>query len=126
MCTRCSVPHQRLLGLPNCLLRLVDQVQDPGRPRSPRLLPVQPRVPRRAFLSLPGPLVCAPFSVGQSFSYSTPLSFKCHYLNYILCIPDAFNSHCCHHVMSLDGAGSCFYSTLNREMPVFIFIHVLL
>ena len=28
-CTRCSVPHQRLLGLPSCLQRLVDQVRNP-------------------------------------------------------------------------------------------------
>ena len=35
MCTRCSVFHHRLLGLPSCLLRLVDQVRNSlGRSRA--------------------------------------------------------------------------------------------
>jgi hypothetical protein len=42
-CTRCSVPHHCLLGLPNCLLQLVGYVQqDPEAPsRVPRALAPQ-------------------------------------------------------------------------------------
>ena len=67
MCTRCSVPHQRLLGLPNCLLRLVDQVRNPlGQSQVhlySRQLPLQVRLPRVLLLLLGplGPLVCALF-----------------------------------------------------------------
>jgi hypothetical protein len=54
-CTRSSVPHHRLSGLPNCLLQLVEQVpEEPGLPRAPA------RVPRALALLL-GFLVCSLF-----------------------------------------------------------------
>ena len=101
MCTRCSVPHQRLLGLPSCLLWLVEQVREfSGRilgliythvysvGTSPGATPTQ------------SSSMCNPFSVGRcGFSYLP--SIRC-YVNHNPCIPDVFDCiHCCYHVMSL-------------------------
>jgi hypothetical protein len=71
-CTRCSVPHQRLLGLPNCPLRLVGQVKEvPDLFRAFRLPEgSRSRVPRGLLFLLPvALLVCALFLWISQFSY---------------------------------------------------------
>lgn len=116
-CTRCFVPIQLLLALLSCLLRLVGQVQQhPGLPRAPLLPEARPQ----ALLPL-GILVCVPFfPVDQSFSYSSPPPrCKCCYFNHIPFIPATFNGHYCYHVMSINGAGLCFYSTPNLMMSLY-------
>ena len=115
-CTRCSVHHQRLLGLPNCLLRLVGQVQHPGLPREARVL--------GALLLVPGFLVRVP-SVDKFFFLIFPLSFKSRYVSCILFIPDAFNSHCRYYVIYLNRAGLCF-NLLSIVKMSLCYIHVLL
>jgi hypothetical protein len=79
MFTQCSVPHQRLLGLLNCLLLLVEQVRDlPGSPLvpHPRLLRLQvllPEVLLLVLLVLVLPQVCIPFLwANLFFSYFFP------------------------------------------------------
>lgn len=70
MYTRSSVQVQRLLGLPSCLMRLVDQVRNSlGQSRAyiySHLILLQARLPRAlALISR----VCVPFSVGRYYFF---------------------------------------------------------
>ena len=127
-CTRYFVPHLRLLGLPICLLRLVDHVQQdhPARPRrASRLPPLQARLPRALLLPLLGFLVCVPFSAGRSYFLIFPISFKCCYVNHIPFVPDALSY--CYHAMSLSRAFLCSFTFMNYEGPcAWIYLKVMI
>ena len=109
MCIRCSVPHQRLLGLPRCLLRLVDQVRNSlgqsGARLYSRLLPHRHGFGRHFFsywfLQYVS-LILSP-SIFLKSLFFTPI--RCRYVNDNPSIPDVFDRiHCYYHVMSLRGS----------------------
>ena len=122
MCTQCSVPHQRPLGLLNCLLPLVDQVRDlPSLVSQSHLLRLQVLLPE-VLLVLPlVPQVCIPFLWANFFFLFFFFTFRRCYVNHNLCIPNAYDRiHRCCHVLSLKWV---VLSPYLKVLWIYFFIH---